>query len=63
MKDRRWKLCLNCRKAIYDEEDDSCFLCEGSDSQAITRSQLMEMKEKNPQSGIVIQTRYWGDIC
>ncbi len=62
MKEREWKLCLNCEQTIYDKEDEVCFSCRGSDIQTINRSQLIEMKEKNPNSGIIIMTRYWGDI-
>ena len=63
MEEKEWKLCLRCGKAVYDKEDGSCFICQGKDAQMINKSQLIEMKEKNPKSGIIIQSRYWGDIC
>lgn len=62
MAERKWRICLDCKKAIYDLEDESCFQCGGSNFEEITKPQLQIMRAENPKSGTIIRTRHWGDI-
>ena len=62
MNEKTWKFCLDCKEAVYDQEEESCFKCGGSAFEEIALSKLQEMREGNPKSGIVIKTRRWGNI-
>jgi len=58
----KWRWCQDCKEAIYDPEESLCFRCGGSNFEEINKEQLFKMRKDNPQSGIIIQTRHWGDI-